>query len=323
MTLLVTGGAGFIGAHMALDIVDRGEQVVVLDNLTTGDRSRVPLGAIFIEGDIANEALVTSLIGDYNISALVHFAAKTIVSDSVADPLGYYLANTVKSRALIEAAYRAGVRQIVFSSTAAIYGEPGDAPVKEDAPLAPLSPYGRSKLMTEQMLSDLAAVSDLRFVALRYFNVAGADPRARAGQSTPRATHLIKVAVETALGKRTQMEIYGTDYETRDGTCIRDYIHVTDLIAAHTAALDYLASGGPSLKCNCGYGRGYSVRQVISTVKASSGVDFPVIERSRRPGDIASVVADASLARAQLNWAPRYDDLNLIVAHALAWERLL
>jgi UDP-glucose 4-epimerase len=323
MTTLITGGAGYIGAHMALDLVDRGEPVVVLDDLSTGHRWSVPGGAVFIQGDVGDQALIASLIKQHGVHAIVHFAAKTVVPDSVADPLGYYLANTVKSRAMLEAAYNAGVRRIVFSSTAAVYGEPGDAPVAEDSPLRPLSPYGWSKLMTEQMLRDVAAASDLRFVALRYFNVAGADPAGRAGQSTPRATHLIKIAAETVVGKRQQIEVFGTDYPTRDGACVRDYIHVTDLIAAHAAALDYLAAGNPSLTCNCGYGRGYSVREVIAAVKSVSGLDFPVVERPRRAGDSASVVADPSLARARLGWTPRYDDLNTIIAHAVAWERTL
>lgn len=323
MTTLITGGAGYIGAHMVLDRLDRGQNVVVLDDLTTGHRWSVPDGAVFVEGDAGDQALVSRLVKEHAIDAIVHFAAKTVVPDSVADPLTYYDANTVKSRALIEAAQRNGVSKFVFSSTAAVYGEPGDGQVTENTPTRPLSPYGWSKLMTEQILRDVAIASDLRFVALRYFNVAGADPAGRAGQSTQNATHLMKVASEAALGKRPHMDVFGADYPTRDGTCIRDYIHVVDLIDAHAAALDYLDAGEPSIVCNCGYGRGYSVREVIAAVKAVSGADFPVIERPRRAGDSVSIVADATLARASLNWAPRYNRLDTIITHTLAWERAL
>jgi UDP-glucose 4-epimerase len=253
----------------------------------------------------------------------MHFAAKTVVPESVADPLGYYRNNTVNSRALIECAVNAGVRHFIFSSTAAVYGNPSAVPVAEDAPLLPVSPYGSSKLMTEIMLRDVSHVHDLAHVCLRYFNVAGADPQARVGQSTKGATHLIKVAVETALGRRPKMEVFGTDYPTRDGTCLRDYIHVSDLVRAHLDALRYLRAGGASASLNCGYGHGFSVLEVIDTVKRAAGVDFRVERAARRPGDPAQIVAASERIRAEIGWQPRFDDLATIVKHALAWERKL
>ncbi len=276
MSVLVTGGAGYIGSHMVLALLDAREDVVVLDNLTTGFRDAVPSEATFVQGDFGDEALVNDLIARHGIDAIVHFAAKIVVPDSVADPLGYYLNNTAKARTLIACAVAGGVQQFVFSSTAAVYGETGNEPVTESAPLAPVSPYGRSKLMVEWMLADTAKAHGLRYVVLRYFNVAGADPAGRAGQSTRDATHLIKVAVQAALGRRNSLSVFGTDYPTPDGTCLRDYIQVTDLVRAHVDALRYLRQGGESLTCNCGYNRGYSVREVIEVVKAVSGVDFPV-----------------------------------------------
>ena len=259
MTVLVTGGAGYIGSHMVLELLDAGEDVVVLDNLSTGFRRAVPQEATLVVGDVGDQELVGSLIKRHGIDAIIHFAGSIVVPDSVADPLGYYDNNTVKSRALIAAAVAGGVKNFIFSSTAAVYGNPEVTPVSEDAPLKPLSPYGTSKLMTELMLADVSRAHDFRYVALRYFNVAGADPKGRTGQSTPRATHLIKVACETALGKRPHMDVFGTDYATPDGTCIRDYIHVTDLVRAHMAALRYLRAGGQSDIFNCGYSAGYSV----------------------------------------------------------------
>lgn len=320
MAVLVTGGAGYIGAHMVLRLLDDGESVIVLDNLTTGFRSAVPDRARLVVGDAGDFEFVTNLIKQNAIDAIVHFAAKIVVPESVADPLGYYLNNTVRSRALIAAAVAAGVKHFIFSSTAAVYGDPSLSPVPEEAALAPVSPYGTSKMMTEFMLRDAAAAYPLTYVALRYFNVAGADPLGRAGQSTPNATHLIKVAVQAALGMRDGMQIYGTDYKTADGTCVRDYIHVSDLIAAHAAALRHLRDGGASRIFNCGYGRGYSVRQVIDTVQQVSGVDFRVDIAARRPGDPASIVAGAARIRDELGWKPQFDDLPLIVKHALAWE---
>jgi UDP-glucose 4-epimerase len=321
MAVLVTGGAGYIGSHMVLALLDAGEEVVVVDDLSTGFRQAVGKPAKLVVGDVADEALVTELVRGHGIESVIHFAAKIVVPESVADPLGYYLANTVKTRALLAALVRTGVKRFVFSSTAAVYGMPEENPVGEDAPLKPISPYGSSKVMSEWMLRDAAAAHGLGYVALRYFNVAGADPAGRSGQSTPNATHLIKVACECATGKRGGMQIFGTDYPTPDGTCIRDYIHVTDLAAAHLDALKHLRGGGDTLVLNCGYGRGYSVREVIDTVKRVSGVDFPVSLAPPRAGDPAAIVARADRIRAELGWRPKLDDLALIVRHALAWER--
>jgi UDP-glucose 4-epimerase len=323
MTVLVTGGAGYIGSHMVLALLDAGDSVVVVDNLSTGFRSAVPAPAVLVEGNCGDQDLVRRVIARHNVRAIIHFAGSIVVPDSVADPLGYYLNNTVNSRALIEAAVKGGVKPFIFSSTAAVYGNPKAIPVKEDADLKPVSPYGTSKLMTELMLADTAFAHDFRFVALRYFNVAGADPAGRAGQSTPRATHLIKVACETALGKRPAMDVFGTDYATADGTCVRDYIHVTDLVAAHMAALAYLERGGASDVFNCGYSSGYSVIEVIEAVKRAAGAPFPVNLAPRRPGDAEAIVADSAKIRGRLGWQPKLANLDLIVAHALAWERAL
>ena len=323
MSVLVTGGAGYIGSHMVWRLVDAGEDVVVLDNLTTGFQWAVAPEARLHNGDVGNEAFVGRLIAEHNVTAIIHFAGSIVVPESVSDPLGYYLNNTVKSRALIAAAVKGGVRHFIFSSTAAVYGTPKVTPVPEGAQLLPESPYGRSKLMTEMMLADAAAAHDLTYVALRYFNVAGADPAGRTGQSTTGATHLIKVASETALGKRDAMTVYGTDYPTPDGTCIRDYIHVSDLATAHSEALKHLRVGGKSLVANCGYGRGYSVLEVIDTVKRVSGRDFKVITGGRRPGDPSAIVADPALIMSEFGWKPRHDDLDEIVRSALAWETAL
>jgi UDP-glucose 4-epimerase len=323
MSVLVTGGAGYIGSHMVWRLVDSGEEVVVLDNLTTGFRWAVAPEARIVIGDVGDGDLVGRLIAEHKIEAIIHFAGSIVVPESVADPLGYYLNNTVKSRALIAAAVKGGVRHFIFSSTAAVYGTPKVTPVAENAVLMPESPYGRSKLMTETMLADTAAVHDLNYVALRYFNVAGADPKGRTGQSTKGATHLIKVASETALAKRDAITVYGTDYPTADGTCVRDYIHVTDLAAAHSEALAHLRAGGRNLVANAGYGRGYSVLQVIDTVKRVSGRDFKVVIGDRRPGDPAAIVADPALIMSEFGWKPRHDNLDEIVRSALAWEESL
>jgi UDP-glucose 4-epimerase len=304
-------------------LIESGETVAVLDNLSTGFKWAIPPGADLVVGETGDEALVSRLIGERGISAIVHFAASIVVPDSVANPLAYYRNNTANSRTLIECAVHGGVKQFIFSSTAAVYGNPARAPVSEDDALAPLSPYGSSKLMTEIMLRDAAAAHGLDHVILRYFNVAGADPGLRTGQSTRGSTHLIKVAVEAALGKRARMNVFGTDYPTPDGTCIRDYIHVADLVRAHSDALAYLRAGGPPVTLNCGYGHGFSVLEVIDAVKRVSGVDFRVDHAGPRPGDPAQIVARSDRAKEVLGWQPQFDDLPTIVAHALAWERKL
>jgi UDP-glucose 4-epimerase len=323
MTILVTGGAGYIGSHMVYALLEAGERVVVLDNLSTGFDWAVANGVPLIVGETGDQELTAKIIREHEVEAIIHFAASIVVPDSVRDPLGYYRNNTVNSRALIECAVKCGVRHFIFSSTAAVYGNPVEIPVREDAPTLPISPYGWSKLMTEIMLRDASAAHGLKHTILRYFNVAGADPQCRTGQSTAGATHLIKVAVETALGLRPKLEVFGADYPTPDGTCIRDYIHVSDLAAAHCDALQALRAGSPSSTFNCGYGHGFSVREVIEAVERVSGVDFKVEMAPPRPGDPARIVADSEQIRQALKWQPRYDDLAIIVRHALAWEREL
>jgi UDP-glucose 4-epimerase len=323
MSVLVTGGAGYIGSHMVLELRDAGEAVVVLDDLSTGFRWAVPNDVQLVAGDVGDSDLVATLVKRHAIEAIIHFAGSIVVPESVANPLAYYHNNTAKSRALIETAVQGRVRHFIFSSTAAVYGTPDKNPVAEDAPARPESPYGSSKLMTEMMLADTARAHDFRYLALRYFNVAGADPEGRSGQSTPRATHLVKVACETALGRRPHLEVFGTDYPTPDGTCIRDYIHVTDLARAHLAALAHLRGGGGSEVLNCGYGRGYSVLEVIGAVKRAAGRDLPVRLSPRRAGDPVAIVAACGKIRARLGWAPQHDALDTIVTHALAWERRL
>jgi UDP-glucose 4-epimerase len=304
-------------------LIDAGERVVVLDNLATGFPWAVAGGATLVVAESGDQPRVAALIAEHAVDAVIHFAASVVVPDSVRNPLAYYRNNTVNSRALIETAVKSGVRHFIFSSTAAVYGNPERVPVREEDLTVPLSPYGRSKLMTESMLHDTGAAHGLRYCILRYFNVAGADPLGRTGQSTKGATHLIKVAVETALGLRPKMNVYGTDYPTPDGTCIRDYIHVWDLARAHSDALAYLRAGGASVTLNCGYGRGFSVLEVIDTVKRVCGIDFAVELTGRRPGDPAQIVAAADRARSMLEWHPQFDDLQTIVSHALAWERKL
>jgi UDP-glucose 4-epimerase len=323
MTLLVTGGAGYIGSHMVLDLLETGETLLVLDDLSTGFARLVPEGVRLIQGDIGDQTLLDQIIKEHQVDAIAHFAAKIIVPESVAEPLAYYDNNTSKARSLIEAAVRGKVKHFIFSSTAAVYGEPDEMPVSETTQPAPVSPYGRSKRMVEWMLADAAQAYGLKSMILRYFNVAGADPLGRSGQATPRATHLIKTAAEAATGRRSGISIFGTDYATPDGTCIRDYIHVSDLARAHRLALDYLRTGGDGTIVNCAYGRGASVREVIDAVKRVSGVDFPVRVEGRRPGDPPEIVATGEKIRALLGWQPRYDDLDTIVTHALAWEKRL
>jgi len=319
-TILVTGGAGYIGSHVVRQLGERGERIIVLDNLSTGFRSAVLHGELVV-GDTGDEALVTRLLEQHDIDAVLHFAAHIVVPESVANPLKYYRNNTANTRTLLECAVRTGVRHLIFSSTAAVYGMPTGGVAGEDSPTQPINPYGLSKLMSEWMLRDVAAVTPLRYVALRYFNVAGADPEARIGQSTPEATHLIKVACEAVTGRRTHVAIFGTDYDTPDGTCIRDYIHVEDLAAAHLRALDYLRSGGASTTLNCGYGRGFSVREVLDAVDRVSGTRLVRREETRRAGDPPRLVARADAIRQVLGWTPRHDDLDHIVRTALAWER--
>jgi UDP-glucose 4-epimerase len=323
MTVLVTGGAGYIGSHMVHALVDAGESVVVLDNLSTGFRYLIPASVPFVTGSTGDRELMAQTITTHRISAIVHFAASIVVPDSVRDPLGYYRNNTLNTCQLLDVAVAGGVREVIFSSTAAVYGNPTQVPVREDAATNSISPYGTSKLMSEIMLHDTARAHDLRFVVLRYFNVAGADPKGRTGQATPQATHLIKVACETALGRRPKLDVFGTDYPTPDGTCVRDYIHVSDLVRAHSAALAHLRRGGASMTFNCGYGRGASVLEVLEAVRRACGHDFPVEVAGRRAGDPASLVADASRIRASLDWRPQFDDLDTIVGHAYAWERRL
>ena len=323
MTVLVTGGAGYIGSHMALRLCDAGEKIVVLDSLVTGFDWAVDGRAQFVVGDAGDMELVGRLIREHGITEIIHFAGSIVVPESVTDPLKYYRNNTATSRNLIEAAVKGGVQRFIFSSTAAVYGMTGLAPVEESTPLSPVSPYGRSKLMTEWMLQDVATAHPIKYGVLRYFNVAGADPQKRSGQSTPFATHLIKVAAQTALGQREKMDIFGTDYPTPDGTCIRDYIHVTDLIEAHKLLLDHLRAGGEPTTLNCAYGQGYSVRQVIDVVKRVSGVNFRVEEVPRRAGDPAAITATGAKVREQLGWTPAHDSLEEMVTTAIDWEKYL
>jgi len=323
MSVLVTGGGGYIGSHMAWALVARGERVVVLDDLSTGFDWAVPPQAELVIGDIGDRVLLNRLLRTREVDSVIHFAGSVVVPDSVADPLGYYLNNTVKSRELIAAAVANGVANFIFSSTAAVYGIPQAVPVPESAPLDPLSPYGASKAMTERMLADAGAAYGLRSAVLRYFNVAGADPAGRTGQSTRGATHLLKVAIEAATGQRDHVAVFGTDYDTPDGTAMRDFIHVSDLVAAHSAALDHLRGGGVNLTLNCGYGRGYSVLDVLDAVQRISGRTLDIRARARRAGDIPVMIAAADAIRASLGWQPRFDDLELMVEHALAWEQKL
>ena len=323
MTVLVTGGAGYIGSHMVLALAEAGESVVVVDNLSTGFSTALPEGVPLFIGDAADENLVEGVIAAHGVESIVHFAGSVVVPESMSHPLAYYRNNTMTTRSLLSTAVKCGVNRFVFSSTAAVYGNPDRMPVTEDAPTRPLSPYGSSKLMTEIMLHDTAAAHDINYVVLRYFNVAGADPLARTGLATMGATHLLKIAVEAATGQRAKIDVYGTDYPTPDGSCVRDFIHVSDLAQAHRAALSYLRNGGASTTLNCGYGRGYSVLETIEAVRRVSGRNFAVQYAPRRPGDIMTMIADTSRIASTLDWTPQLADLETIAAHALAWEEKL
>jgi UDP-glucose 4-epimerase len=321
--VLITGGAGYIGSHVALALTDAGRPAIVLDDLSKGLRENVPAAVPFVQGDCGDTELLTSLMRRHDIGTVMHFAGSVVVPESVADPLLYYRNNTLNSLALIETCIRQGVDRFVFSSTAAVYGIPERSPVTEETPLAPINPYGGSKLMTEWMLRDSAAAHRFRYIALRYFNVGGADPSGRSGQSTPAATHLIKVAAQVAVGARSSIEVFGTDYPTPDGTCVRDYIHVCDLADAHLLALRHLEEGGASITLNCGYGHGYSVKQVLDMVEAVSGRKLDRRLSGRRPGDPPALVADPTRLRRLFGWEPRHAELRTIVETALAWEAKL
>lgn len=321
-SILVTGGAGYIGSHVVRQLGERGEKVVILDNLSTGFADMVTYGELVV-GDTGDQELVGRLLEEHRVQSVLHFAAHTIVPESVEKPLKYYANNTCNTRSLLACCDAAGVEHFIFSSTAAVYGMPDDTCVSEDTPLAPINPYGQSKLMSELMIRDLASATPLRHVTLRYFNVAGSDPEGRIGQCTPKATLLIKVAVEAALGKRDGISIFGTDYPTPDGTGVRDYIHVEDLASAHLRALDYLRDGGESTTLNCGYGHGYSVREVLDTVQRVHGQPLQISEQPRRAGDPPMLIANSEKAVKVLGWKPCYDDLDVIVASSLDWERRL
>jgi len=325
MSVLITGGAGYIGSHMAHHLLEVGEneKITILDNLSTGVEQNMPRNINFVRGDIADQALVSKILESEKVDSVIHFAGSVVVPESVEKPLDYYANNTAAARSLIEACVRHGVGNFIFSSTAAVYGTPDAVPVAEDSPTPAESPYGRSKLMTEWILQDAAAAHGIKFGILRYFNVAGADPQGRTGQSTPRATHLIKRACEAATGKIAKLTIFGTDYDTQDGTGVRDFIHVSDLVDIHKCVLDRLRGGGESLLINCGYGRGFSVRQVVAAVERVSGKSLAVELAPRRPGDLGIVVANTAKLSKLLNWKPRHDDLDKIVETALNWERRL
>lgn len=323
MAILVTGGAGYIGSHMAWRLVDQNEDVVILDNLSTGFQGLVPPSVKLVQGDVGDIELLSKVLTDEKIEAVIHFAGSIVVPESVTDPLKYYQNNTAKSRNLIEACVNSGIKKFIFSSTATVYGEPDLGQLDENLPLLPINPYATSKVMTEWMLRDVSIAHDFRYIAIRYFNVAGADPQGRSGQSSKNATHLIKVASQVALGERDKLQVFGTDYGTPDGTCIRDYVHVTDLISAHMDGLTYLRDGGDSVAANCGYGHGFSVFDVIKALNTVIGQEIPVEITDRRPGDAPSLVANSKKIRDLFGWEPKHDNLEFVVKTALDWERSL
>jgi len=323
MTVLVTGGAGYIGSHMVISLLEKNENVIIVDDLSSGNPLSIPQGATFHLADIGDFETILSLLQKYEVKDIIHFAARIVVPDSVADPLGYYNNNTSKVRNLIAAAIKHNIRSFIFSSTAAVYGEPEAIPIVETQRVNPISPYGRSKLVVEWMLEDSFRAYGMPYAVLRYFNVAGADPYGRSGQSSKFATHLIKIAVQAAIGVRSHVKLYGNDYPTPDGTCIRDYVHVTDLTSAHLSALKYLRESGQKIICNCGYGTGYSVSEVLNAVRHVSGNNFPIEIAERRSGDPAMLVASNKLITAELDWHAQFDDLHTIIEHALAWEEKL
>lgn len=324
MTVMVTGGAGYIGSHMVWELLDNDEEVIVVDNLVTGFKWSIPDAVTFVNADVGNQEMMEHVLREHNVDSIVHFAGSVVVPESLEDPLKYYQNNTGNSRNLVAAAVKVGIKRFIFSSTAAVYGEPlTTGPIAENAILNPMSPYGTSKLMTELMIRDTALAHDLNYVILRYFNVAGCDLKGRTGQSTAGATHLIKVACEAAAGKRPMMKVFGTDYDTEDGSCIRDFIHVNDLVNAHYVALNFLRKGGQKFTANCGYSRGYSVFDVINAVKRVSGNDFRVVKTDRRAGDIPALTANSHRLQSRLEWKPKHNDLDLIVSSALEWEKKL
>lgn len=321
-SILVTGGAGYIGSHVVRQLGERGENLVILDDISSGVPEAVLYGEL-IEGNTGDQALVSEILKKYQVESVLHFAAHTIVPESVENPLKYYQNNTANTRNLLECCQNAGVKHFIFSSTAAVYGNLEGGVATEDTPTKPINPYGSSKLMSEWMLKDLSAASNLRHVTLRYFNVAGSEPEGRIGQNTPNATLLIKVAAEVAVGKRPEIFVYGTDYDTPDGTGVRDYIHVEDLASAHLKALDYLRQGGQSRTFNCGYGHGFSVREVLDAVQRVNNKPINIVEKPRRAGDPPSLVANSTAIQNELQWQPQYDNLDTIVSTSINWEKKL